>query len=187
MKKDIAMPGTYLGAEEEYLPGENAYVDSEGNVFSDSVGVPSFDQKQHTVSVLKDKQVKILEEGTIILGTVSLVKDNVVLVDMKHAEKDSKKMNIHMSMGVIAVFNAASGYVKTLTTLFKIGDIVKVRVALVNRHTIELETRSAPELGVIKGFCTRCRKPLKLFDQFLKCGSCSNEEQRKLSTEYVLK
>jgi len=187
MKKDIAMPGTYLGAEEEYLPGENAYVDNEGNVFSDSVGVPSFDQKQHTVSVLKDKQVKILEEGTIILGKVSLVKDNVVLVEMQHAEKDSKKLNIHMSMGVIAIFNAENSYVKTLSALFKIGDIVKCRVAMVSRHTIELETRSSPDLGVIKGFCTRCRTPLKLFGQTLKCTGCSNEEQRKLSSEYVLK
>jgi exosome complex RNA-binding protein Csl4 len=187
MSKEIVMPGTYLGAEEEYIPGENAYVDSDGNVFSDSIGLPSFDQKQHTVSVLKDKAVKILEEGTIVIGVVSLVKDNVVLVDMKYAEKDSKKLNIHMSMGVIAVFNAANGYVKTLTSLFKIGDIVKVRVAMVLKHTIELETRGAPELGVIMGFCTRCRKPLKLFDQTLKCTSCSNEEQRKISSEYVLK
>ena len=97
MNKDVVMPGTYLGAEEEYIPKENAYVDGEGSVFSDSVGVASFDQKQHTVSVMKQKQVKILEEGTIITGVVSLVKDNVVLVEMKYAEKDSKKMNIHMS------------------------------------------------------------------------------------------
>ena len=90
-------------------------------------------------------------------------------------------------MGIIAIFSAQNSYVKTLTSLFKIGDIVKCRVAMVSRHTIELETRSSPELGVIKGFCSRCRKPLKLFDQFLKCGSCSNEEQRKLSTEYILK
>jgi len=187
MGKDIAMPGTYLGAEEEYLPGENAFVDSEGNVFSDSVGVPSFDQKQHTVSVMKGKQVKILEEGAVILGTVSLVKDNVVLVEMQHAEKNSKKLNIHMAMGVIAIFNAENSYVKTLAALFRIGDIVKCRVAMVTRHTIELETRSSPGLGVIKGFCSRCRKPLKLFGQTLKCTNCSNEEQRKLSSEYVLK
>ena len=187
MSKDVVLPGSYLGSEEEYVPGSNVYADGEGNVYADSTGIPVFDQKHHSVSVQKPKEVKILEEGAIVTGIVSLVKDNVALVDMRHAEKNGQKLNIHMSMGVMAVFNVANMYVKSLSSMFRVGDIVKARVASVSRHTIDLETRSSPELGVIKAYCGRCRKPLKLFGETLKCAACSNEEGRKLSVDYLLK
>ena len=73
-----------------------------------------------------------------------------------------------------------------LSDLFKIGDILETRVAEVMAYGIDLTTKD-PELGVIKGYCTKCRGSLQLFGETLKCVACGNPEDRKISSNYTVK
>jgi len=136
--------------------------------------------------VFKRKELCPLEKDSVVTGRVVLVKSNMVMIELLYAEKNKEKNVISSSFAVLPARNISRLFVKDLKQLFKIGDIVKAEVAMVAPYSIDLRTNK-PELGVIKAFCSGCRLPLALFGKNLKCQGCGSTEQRKLSTEYLLK
>ena len=70
--------------------------------------------------------------------------------------------------------------------MFRIGDIVKARVADVKPYGVELETK-ALDLGVIKAYGVKTRQPLMLINGSLRDPSTGETEERKVSSEYVLR
>ncbi|MBI2598581.1 MAG: exosome complex RNA-binding protein Csl4 [Candidatus Diapherotrites archaeon] len=188
MPKKQGFPGTFLSYGEEYLPGKNAFEGPEGNIHSSSVGEVVFDEKQKVVSVLeKTRQPELIDVGSIIYGTVGGVNDSKAFVDIFEAQKNGNLRVSGSASAVLMVFNVKEEYVKDLHELFKVGDIVKARVLTVSKFTIDLETKSDPSLGVVKGFCTNCRVPLRQFHNGFKCPNCAMEANRKFSNDYLLK
>ncbi len=175
-----------MGYEEEFVAGKHAY-ESGGSVYSDSIGMKSIDSSKHEAGVSKaTREVKILERGCTVLGVVSLVKQHSVLVEIKEAEKDGERRSVHDRNGSIAVFNISSSYVNSTDEMYRIGDIVKARVIEVTAYGVELETK-APELGVIKAFGIKSRKPLHLIDGKLRDAATGETEERKVSADYTLR
>jgi len=184
--KNIAVPGDFLSTEEEYIPGKNTYVSEEGDVCSDSLGKSEIDNTEKSVSVDSLKNVEMLDVGTTVYVKVSMIKPNSVFVEIIAAEKDGKKRVVPGAMAAIPVRNISRDYVEKLGDFFGVGDIVKAKVSFYAPYGTDLTT-SEHDLGVIKAFCKKCRKPLYLFGKQLKCRSCGSNESRKISNDYMLK
>ncbi|MDO8538337.1 MAG: exosome complex RNA-binding protein Csl4 [archaeon] len=186
LKQKLVLPGEFLTVEEEFLPGMNTFEEN-GNIFSSKIGEVLFDENNRKVSV-KEKHVlaKMLDRGSIVFARISLVKESTVVVSIISAENNGEPRIFAFSNASIYVSNASSQYVRDLSELFKIGDIIKAKVKEVTKYSIDLATNE-PDLGVVKAFCTKCREPMQLFGSTLKCLNCASNENRKLSQDYYLK
>lgn len=184
MEKEIVYPGSFLGYEEEFLAGENAYSTDEGSVNSEAVGRPVVDSASHLASVSKsNRRVKIIQRGAIVYGVVSAVKQNNVLVVLKRAESEGEGFVVHDSNASLAVFNIAQSYVNDIQDMYRIGDVIRAKVIDVTSYGVELETK-APDLGVIKAYGIHSRKPLHLINGVLRDPATGAAENRKISTLY---
>ena len=184
--KNIVMPGDFLSTEEEYMPGKNTYISEEGDICSDSLGKSEIDTTEKSISVEKLKNAELLDVGTVVHARVSMLKPNSVFVEIFSAEKDGKKRVVPGAMAAIPVRNISREYVEKLGDFFGIGDIVKAKIASYATYGTDLRTNEH-ELGVVKAFCKKCRKPLYLFEKQLKCRNCGSNEHRKIADDYMLK
>lgn len=180
---DCSLPGDHLAAEEEFSSGENTFEEN-GEIISDSMGTALKDSKQRSVSVLAQKKLLPLKVGSIVLGKVTVVKSSSVGIEIFAGRNGNDRQVVYSSFASLPVRNVASGYVRNLGENFKIGDIVRAKVAMVSPVGIDLRTNEQ-DLGVIKAFCSKCRQSLNLFGRMLKCTNCGSSESRKISSEYV--
>ena len=186
LKKKVASPGEFLSTEEEFIPGKNTFEEN-GEIFSGSTGLVVEDLKSKEISVKPASEPVKIRPGSVVFGRVDVVKDSSVLIEMQNVYGSNKKV-FTSSFAVLPVRNVSRDYVERLRDFFKVGDLVKAKVAkILPGNNIDLETSSSPDFGVIKAFCSRCRKPLYLFGSSLKCTSCGNTEGRKISNDYLLK
>ena len=186
-QEELVMPGKFLTTEEEFLAGSNTFDDKDGKVYSSSIGQVEFDNAKKEVRVKsKSRTVKSIDAGSIVIGKVSIVKEQVVFIEILEASNNGEPRAITNAFGTLHVASASMGYVNKMSELFRVGDIVKARVVEVNPYSISMTTKES-YLGVMKAFCVKCRKPLGLFGTSLKCTACGNAETRKLSMDYVLK
>lgn len=187
----LVFPGSFLSTEEEFLAGKNCFQGENGDIYSDCVGIEQFDAEEKVVNVVKKtRDIHYLEVGHVVFGMVSLVKEQSVMVDILDAfdPKDpSKKIVFGSPLAMLPVFSVSQRYVKSLDDFFKVGDIVKARVDSIASAGIDLETKSAPSLGVVIAFCSNCRQQLKNFERTLKCSNCAAIESRHLSFDYLVK
>ncbi len=185
LKKKVVSPGEFLSTEEEFIPGKNTFEEN-GEIFSGSTGLVVEDLKSKEISVKPSSEPVKIRPGSVIFGRVEVVKDSSVLVEMQNVYGADKKV-FTSSFAVLPVRNVSRDYVERLRDFFKVGDLVKARVAkILPGNNIDLETNS-PDLGVVKAYCSRCRNPLQLFGSSLKCLKCGNTEGRKISKDYLLK
>ncbi|MBN2067453.1 MAG: exosome complex RNA-binding protein Csl4 [Candidatus Diapherotrites archaeon] len=185
MEKKRVLPGEQLSTEEEFEPGPNTYAD-DGNVYSASLGTVSVDSRHKSIDVESDRKLNTLKPGTVVYGSVFLVKESSVIVSLRQCPDKEDRRVISQGNAMLPVRNVSRDYVKSLRDNFRIGDLVKAKVSRASPLGIDLSTVDN-DLGVIKAFCSKCRKPLHLFGHSLRCLSCGSREQRKLSSEYLLK
>ncbi len=187
VKDELVVPGDSLAVQEEFVAGKNAFDSDDGKVYSDSAGKALFDIKNHEVSVAKRRNVSAVKIGSVVFGKVSMIKASVVVVEITDAVDDKgNQLVFNMSMASLPVRNASPSYLKSLSDAFRIGDLVKAKISMLSPYAIDVRTND-PDLGVIKAYCSKCRHPLHLFGRSMKCTNCGNTEERKASSEYVLK
>jgi len=186
MQEKVVVPGEELGISEEYSAEDNTFEDEEGTIYADSVGMANFDDDSREVKVRKDRNVENFSEGSTVFAFVSGIRKNRVLVRILSAERDGKKLVVNRSMAMIPIANVSRDFVKDLRNEFRVGDIVKAEVESIKSFGIRLFTNK-PELGVVKAYCSKCRRPLHLIGKELKCTNCGSNEKRKISREFVLK
>lgn len=188
MEKELVFPGSFIASEMEFSSGRNAYTSEDGNVYSERIGIVSLEGKSRTALVEpKNRVPRILEEGCIAVGRVSLVKESSVLVEIIEAhDRDNKPLVVHQSFALLPVRMVSPFFVKDLSDIFKVGDILRAKVVETTEYGITLTTKF-PELGIIRAFCDQCREPMHLFEGKLKCLSCGATSQRKLASDYPLR
>ena len=185
MEKKKVLPGEAISTEEEFEPGKNAFLE-DGNVYSTVSGEPEEDAKHKQISVNPRKELKTLQRDSIVFGRVDFVKDNsLTLTILQDPDKELRQV-IPMSRAMLPVRNVSQDYVERLKDEFKIGDFVKARISKISQLGVDLTT-SQRDLGVVKAFCSKCREPLHLFGETLKCMACGRTEKRKISSDYFLK
>lgn len=186
-KNELVFPGDFLAHEEEYMAGNDAYENNNGQVFSAAIGLKNLDAEKHEASVKKlTRQVKVLEKGCIVTAIVNSVKPSAVLVTILEAEKDGERRTVHNAMASIAVFNIDTQYIKSIEDMYRAGDVLKARVMEVTPYGVELSTKE-PGLGVIKAYGIRSRKPLHLIEGKLRDPVTGDMETRKISSDYLVR
>lgn len=179
------LPGEFISTEEEFEPGQNTFAEN-GSILSDSVGKVIENNRQKAVHVEKPRPVTPAKVSDIVYGEVMLVKDNSVSLSIFIDSESNERKVLSHTFASLPVRFVSREYVKDLYEMFKIGDLVKAKIASVNSYGIDVRTNE-PELGVIRAFCSKCRQPLHLFGQNLKCLNCGSAERRKISNDYSLK
>ncbi len=179
-KKKIVVPGDEVGTSEEYIPGEGTY-ETDGKILSSTVGVVEYDDDDMVVRTKPLNPVVEIERGDIVIGTVVMVRDTMVVIDINKIEGKDREISGDTS-GTIHVSKASQSYVKDLKKEFRIGDYVRAKV-MQAKPSVQLTT-GYPEYGVIKALCTRCRGPMVRKGTMVYCPRCERTETRKISSMY---
>lgn len=177
-------PGDIVGVEEEFIPGYGAYIDEEGYIRSQLVGITQFDLVKRIISIkhVKDKPLTP-KPGAIVEGIITGISDDLAFVNIYAInEKFSRSINF---TGIIHVSQASNEYIKSLYEAFRLGEVIKAKV-LNDYHPYQLTTRE-PGLGVIVAYCSRCGYPLYRKDDRLYCPRCDQYETRKISVFYLFR
>lgn len=169
--------GDYIGTIEEFIPGHGTYV-KDGKIYAANIGnlVPN----KERIAIINSKVSK-LKEGDIIFGQIVAIREDSAVVSIQKIIGNKNTVNL---TGRIFVQNISNTYVKSVDTVFGIGDIIKSKVVRVENNLIDLSTKG--NLGIVKAFCKYCRHPLKYDDKknILVCQNCGKESTRKISDDY---
>jgi exosome complex component CSL4 len=183
-KKEFVIPGDYIGVAEEFLPGNGAYEEN-GKIYATLVGDLDLDMSRRSASVIsKTNVVPQIKEGDIVYGEVVSVKPQMVYVDLLALEGYSDKKLSANTKARIYVSQTDKKYVKTISTEFRNGDVVRARVVDTQGDAVRLST-AEDNLGVIRAVCGVCKKTLQIKEGKLECDYCSSKETRKIANDYL--
>jgi len=184
MKKEIVHPGDELGASEEFLPGPGTY-EFQGSIFAAVIGELEVDKENMEVKVTPSNPPAVLEPGFKVYALVNGLKEKLAMLEVMALE-DKERGVTGEREGVVHISKVRNGFTSNMHHQFRIGDIVKAEV-ISTKPSLQMTT-IAPDLGVVKGYCSRCRQELELQmngqEKNLYCSNCENSEQRKISSEY---
>ncbi|HPM85852.1 MAG: exosome complex RNA-binding protein Csl4 [Candidatus ainarchaeum sp.] len=174
LKEKIILPGEKIGAEEEYVSGENTFV-RDGQIFSKTIGklIINHETKEARID---GKKIEELSFGDIIVGKVTLVKESSAVIELISAEDDKRITGIKVAQ--LPIRNVSNEYVKDLKTMLKIGDYIRARIVMSSPLAIDLTTKEKG-LGVIKAYCSKCRKEMNFNNNKMVCLECGSIEDRK--------
>jgi exosome complex component CSL4 len=177
------VPGDYLGAAEEFVPGRGTYEDR-GRIFAAVMGTARVDAADRIVRVEARNAIPSIEEDDTVYARVEEVKSAMVIVTVV-SSASSRRAIPGTPEGTIHISKAKEGYTETLQGEFAPGDIVLARV-LQARPALKLTT-AAPSLGVLAARCSVCHALMVPGPKELTCPRCGNREQRKLAKGWSLK
>jgi len=173
----LVLPGDYLGAAEEYLPGRGTYEDR-GRIYASVAGRPSIDPRDRTVRVEARNAVPELAEGDIVFARVDELKTAMAVCTVL-MPTTSKRNVPGKPEGTVHISKAKDGYTETLSGEFAVGDILLAKV-LQARPSIKLTT-APTSLGVVSARCQACHAVLRVGGSELVCPRCGHRERRKLA------
>lgn len=181
---DIVLPGDYLGVIEEFLPGEGI-IEENGELYAARAGRVRINPEKIEISVEPLTDTPPLPQvGDVVIARVIEVKPQAAIVQLLRIEGRKGYREIATSkLAGIHISQVRDGYVESMSSEFKIGDIVRAKVLTNEKSPIQLTTK-APDLGVVYALCSSCRTPLVRRGNVLICPKCGRTETRKLSTYY---
>ncbi len=180
IEDELVAPGDKLGASEEWLPGKGTY-EEEGFVYSSVFGKVEYDEENLVANVIPINPISEVEKGDIVYGKIRNNRGSIASMSINLVEGESRGVSTDIE-GSLHISKISSDYVESVDSAFKKGDIVRAEVIQVE-PSIQLNSEPK-DLGVVKGFCTNCRKDLELKRGKLYCGNCDNYENRKISSVY---
>lgn len=181
MDKKTVVPGDFIGTEEEYLAGRGTFADKE-KIYATISG--EIRDEARKLSVEQKRALRALEVGTVVIGTIENIVEPIALVSIKSgSDGRESRFGENPDYSVLHASMIKRGYVKNVRDEYKIGDIIRAKVADVRNGELRLAT-DADELGAIKAFCAKCRHPMKVESGVLKCESCEWKDNRKLANDY---
>jgi len=183
MSNEFVLPGDHVGNSIEYLPGFGVYAE-EDDLYSSNIGNLEIDSERRLARLnIKTRVPKLQGIGTITFGVVAGVTSNSAIVDLVPVQTKNLHLIPRGVPAVLRVSEVKRGFVEDLHSEIKSGDIIKVKIIDVSRHTVSLSINRG-DLGVVKASCLRCRSMLEKQGYKLKCPKCGYVENRKLSSEY---
>ncbi len=181
MAEKFVIPGDVVKTQKGTGPG--LYTEN-GQTYAALAGILKEDDKM--VSVESINPLVEVHEGDTVIASVEAIKgEKVVLVKILKVVGKQRTLPTE-DYGVIRVMDIAPGYTEKASDEFKVGDIVKAEVMYVLPDDIILTTKG-PNLGVIEGYCSRCRSILRMKGDRLFCDICDRFERRKVSRDYLIK
>ncbi len=179
-EEKIVFPGDEVGMAEEWLSGEGTYEDK-GRIYSAHFGIVKYDEDDLEAKVEAINSIVEVKEGDIVYGTVTARKNSMVVVSIEMVEGSSRgvKEDIEASIHISKV---SDDYTEELEDKYLVGDIVRAKVVQAE-PTIRLST-IGKEYGIVKGYCSECRKDMEFKKNKLYCPRCDIYENRKISQVY---
>jgi exosome complex component CSL4 len=173
----LVLPGDYLGAAEEFLPGRGTYEDS-GRIYASVLGSPAIDPRDRTVRVEARNAVPEVQEGDLVYARVDELKTAMAVCTVL-APATSRRAIPGKPEGTVHISKAKDGYTESLAGEFAIGDTLLAKV-LQARPSIKLST-ALPTLGVVSARCQACHAVLRFGGNELVCPRCGHHERRKVA------
>jgi exosome complex component CSL4 len=174
---ELVLPGDYLGAAEEFLPGRGTY-EHGGRIYASLLGKPAIDARDRTIRVEPRNSVPEVLEGDLVYARVEELKTAMAICTVL-STATSRRGVPGKPEGTVHISKAKEGYTESLAGEFAVGDIVLAKV-LQGRPSIKLSTAS-PTLGVVSARCQACHALLNLNASSPTCPRCGHQERRKLA------
>jgi exosome complex component CSL4 len=182
------IPGKSLSVIEEFVPGKNTFV-SDGDVRSSVIGEPELDLKNRVLGVKQKNPVMLPKIGDIVVGYIDMLFGNMISVRIIYINNNYS----HSGFSAIAstrISNTGSSYNTGWRDrsykgklFFKVGDIIRGRVFSLLNSSIHI-TLEDKELGVVYTICFSCGGEFSKVPGGLKCSTCGNFEERKVSIDF---
>lgn len=178
--EEFVTPGEELGTSEEWLPGKGAHEEA-GMICASVFGKVEYDEENLEANVVPVNPISEIEEGKIIYGRISRNQGSIASLDIGMIEGESRGIarDIEASLHVSKI---SDDYVDSVEAVLKKGDIIRAKV-IQSEPSIQVKT-TGKNLGVVKAYCTKCRKPMKKKDSKLYCSYCERYESRKTAKVY---
>jgi exosome complex component CSL4 len=174
---DLVLPGDYLGAAEEFLPGRGTY-EHGGRIYASLLGKPAIDDRDRTIRVEPRNSVPEVLEGDLVYARVEELKTAMAICEVL-STTTSRRGVPGKPEATVHISKTKEGYTESFSGEFAIGDIVLAKV-LQGRPSIKLST-AAPTLGVVSARCQVCHALLNLNLSPPACPRCGHQERRKLA------
>ena len=129
------------------------------------------------------RPLRALEVGTVIIGTIENIVEPIALVSIQAGSGFESRFGETPDYAVLHASMIKRGYVKNVRDEYKIGDIIRAKIADLRNGEFRLATDS-DELGAIKAFCPKCRHPMRVESGILRCESCEWKDNRKTAKDY---
>lgn len=173
----LVLPGDYIGAAEEYLPGRGTY-ENRGRIYASVLGTPVVDPRDRTVRVEARNAVPEIQDGDLVYAHVDELKTAMAICTIV-GTSTSRRTVPGTPEGTVHISKAREGYTEAFTGVFAVGDVILARV-LQARPSVKLSTAAAT-LGVVAARCQACHALLTPGPSVLVCPRCGNREHRKLA------
>jgi exosome complex component CSL4 len=174
---ELVLPGDYLGAAEEFMPGRGTY-ENRGRIYASLLGRPAVDPRDRTIRVDARNAVPEILEGDLVYARVDELKTAMAVCTVL-VTATSRRGVPGKPEGTVHVSKVKDGYTETLAGEFAVGDILIAKV-LQAHPSIKLTTAPA-SLGVVSARCQVCHALLSLGGRELSCPRCGHKERRKLA------
>ena len=173
----LVLPGDYIGAAEEYLPGRGTY-ENRGRIYASILGKPVVDPRDRTVRVQARNAIPEIVDGDLVYARVDELKAAMAICTVI-GTATSRRTVPGNPEGTVHISKAKDGYTESLSGEFAVGDILLARV-LQAHPSIKLSTATAT-LGVVSARCQLCHALLTPGPKELVCPRCGNRERRKIA------
>ena len=178
---DFVLPGDYLGVVEEFLPGDNCFIES-GVLRAAVPGIVMKDLDDHEISIHPVvKKLMIPQVGDTCIGTITIAKKQVASLSLGFLR------GIYLPIpytGSLHIGQVSNKYVEDMFKAMLTGDIVRSHIIKDNVIPVHLST-TGRDFGVIYAHCSKCGGVLEyLRPNLLKCPGCDRVESRKTARDY---
>jgi exosome complex component CSL4 len=173
----LVLPGDYLGAAEEFLPGHGTYEDR-GRIYASLLGTPRVDARDRTVHVEARNAIPEVKEGDLVYAHVDELKTAMAICTIL-STSTSRRTVPGAPEGTVHISKAKDGFTESLSSEFAVDDIIVARV-LQAHPSIKLTTAPS-NLGVVAARCQVCHALLTPGGRELVCPRCGHQERRKLA------
>ncbi len=174
---ELVLPGDYLGAAEEYLPGRGTY-EHGGRIYACLLGKPAVDPRDRTIRVDPKNSVPDVDEGDLVYARVEELKTAMAICEIL-ATSTSRRTVPGKPEGTVHISKVKEGYTESWNGELAVGDIVLAKV-LQGRPSVKLTT-APPTLGVVAARCQVCHALVNLQANPPTCPRCGHQERRKLA------
>ncbi len=179
-KDKFVAPGDKVGTHEEWMPGEGTYEEN-GMIYAKIFGKVEYDEDKLEAHVRAFNPVTEVEEGDIVYGTIRDRRKSIATLDLALVEGSSRGIAVNLE-GTLHISKMSDDYTERVEDKYLKGDVVRAKVVQVS-PSIQLTTVGS-DLGVVRGYCFKCRRGMERTGDTLYCPHCDRRESRKISNLY---
>jgi exosome complex component CSL4 len=180
------VPGDVIGYEEEYVDGQNVFLEEPAGLLrASTVGVLRLDDNLKVASVLPARTLRAPGKGSFVIGMVTQVRENLAFtelygeISLDPRPRWVKEFSGRLT-GVITPEHISDSRIDDIYSFLRPGDIIVARVmSTISPYLLSLKS---PQLGVLYAFCSRCGSLMTPEADGFRCPRCGNFEKRKVSS-----